>query len=503
MATKVTASSKAGAPAAAKVAAKKPVAKKPAVSAAEAARVSKPLAVPPTAPAPLDASGIPSAFPVGLLESIDTHTRAGMVFRLDNGFLEALRMQVRRIERADGTSGFELQFRIAGPSRAVMEAQLAKKGAESRTFEFHGAEPKPVKGQTVLRRNGQKTELSVSSYGSHKAPGTSGSPSALRLEGKNWSLELLPSDSALALRGLVRLEVTGDAAACNAAIEEAIDKAGLQPAFAPVTEAAMERHALMKLLWRTSPKKAKELAGKGDLSSLKPATVRKALLELGVSEARIEGLRYQKVAPGHFTVVDPILVKEMKAAGLAYAYSTVTEPAHVLSMLEEGQKATVERWSEGMLITGMSSMTDVATGGALGVFSRLVPAGADGRSWAGRTYKIILRPELLGRCDIWGWPGDYYGRGWDLTEKNFGVELLESVGTGGGYQSYNEIITPYAIGPEYIGCVVATTADARKKLIEHLKKAGYTPPEGQALASFVRLSPNIDKSLLEKGPESE
>lgn len=453
-------------------------------------------AVPPTAPSPLDASGIPSHFPVGALESLSTPTRAGAVFRLDNGFLDGLRLQVRRVRSSDGTPGYELQFRIAGPSRDGVKALLDKKGAKSAPFEFIGADPQVENGRTVLVRNGQTTALSVSSWSSHKAPNTKDSPNVRRLEGKAWTLEFVPNDGPLALRGLVRLALRGDDPTCNAALKEAIDKAGLQPALAPVTEAALERYALMKLLWRRSPKKAKEVAQKGQLSSLKPATLRKVLGELGVSPERMDGLRYEQVAPGHFAVLDPMTAQEMKQAGLRYAYSTVTDPEHVLSILKEGQKATVERWAEGMLIQGMSSMTDVITGGGLGVFSRLVPKNAHGSYWAGRTYKIILKPELLARTDIWGWPGDYYGRGWDLSEQNFGLKLLESVANGASYQTHNEIITPHAIGPEYVACVVATSEADRKKLIQHLEKAGYTPPKGQTLASFVRLAPSIDEGLL-------
>jgi hypothetical protein len=175
----------------------------------------------------------------------------------------------------------------------------------------------------------------------------------------------------------------------------------------------------------------------------------------------------------------------------------VTTPEHVLSILEHGQKATLTRWSEGALISGMSSMADVGSGGAQGVFSRLVTPAANSSYWTGRTYKIILKPELLGRLDIWGWPGDYFGKSWDLSAANFGPKLLSSVGntSGGSYASSNEIISPVGNGPKFIAHVVATNESDRAKLINYLKDQGYKPPHG-SLNDFVVLRTNIDASLL-------
>ena len=186
---------------------------------------------------------------------------------------------------------------------------------------------------------------------------------------------------------------------------------------------------------------------------------------------------------------------EMKKKGFRYAYSTVSTTEHVLSILEHGQKATLTRWAEGMLISGMSSMADVGTGGAEGVFSRLVTTSAKGNSWTGRTYKIILKPELLERADIWGWKGDFFGRGWGLSKDNFGPALVDQV-NGASYASYNEIISPVGNDPRFIAAVVATNADDRKRLITYLEKHKFKPPTGKPLEQFVRHASTIDPELL-------
>lgn len=444
---------------------------------------------------PIDAlTSVPINFPLTALSSISTPTPAGSVFRLDGGFLDALRMQVRRIQTQDAVPGYQLDFKIAGPSRADFEQRLEQKGAQKGTFEFLGADAQTQGGNTTLVRNGNKQPLNTTFY-THVAPGTSNSTQQTQqLEGTGWRIDYVPPDGPIALRGHVRLQLFGDDQTAAKALKEAVDKLGLQGAFVPPTPATARRYALMKLLWRVAPAKAKELASAGILNDLKVAKVEEALKAAGVSEARMNKLRYLEVAPGHFTVCDDELIQEMKQAGMRFAYSTVTEPANVLSILQHGQKATLSRWSEGMLVSGMSSMADVGSGGAQGVFSRLVTESAQGQSWTGRTYKIILKPQLMGRLDIWGWPGDFFGKSWDLTEKNFGAKLVEDVNSG-SYKQYNEIVSPVGNGPQYVACVVATNENDRNKLIEHLKQNGYTPPFGQSLEQFVRLSPSIDTTL--------
>lgn len=472
-------------------------AKKPSSAAsAKAVKAAKAIVAPPaTAPAALDDLPIDGLFPVDAVEKVSTPSSAGHVFRLDGGFLDALRLLFRRIEAKDGKEGASLEFKIAGPSRDDFQKRLEKKGAKLEPFEFFAAKVKGKAGAKVHARTGETQAISTSFY-SHVAPNTSSDAGkALNLSGTHWKLEYIPETGPIALRGAIRLTLTGKPAEQNKALKEAIEKIGLQQVFAPTNDTALDRYALMRLLWHVAPAKAKELAGKGLLSDLKVDKVKSTLASLEISETRMDQLRYAEVAPGHFTVLDDAQVGLMKKAGLRYAYSTVTDPAHVLSILENGQKATLTRWSEGALISGMSSGADVGSGGAQGVFSRLVTTKAKDAYWPGRTYKIILKPELLARTDIWGWEGDYYGRSWDLAEKNFGPKLIEEIHKN-GYSSYNEIISPVGNGPQYIAAVVATNEEDRKKLLAFLKKEGWKPAKG-TLEQFVKLAPKIDPDLLD------
>lgn len=451
-----------------------------------------------TPPPSFDDLAIAHLFPLDAPETVHSATAAGCVYRTDGGFLDALRMVARRVETKDKKPELWINFKIAGPSRDDFEKRLEKKGAEAETLSFFAAEPKTKGKDTVLVLNGNEQKVNNNFY-SHVQPDTSKTAAnrVLRLEDGKSSLEFVPSDGAAALRGYVRIRLGGDEAAARKSLKSLVEKAGLQAAFAPPTETSLQRYALMKLLWHVSPKDAAKLAEAGPLADLKLPAIEKALKANGVSQSRIDALHYREVAPGHFTVMDPVGLSAMKKAGLKYAYSTVATEEHVLSILRYGQKATLTRWEEGMLVSGMSSMADLGSGGGQGVFSRLVTTAADGNTWTGRKYKIILAPEQLARLDVWGWNGDNYGRSWDLDTKNFGVELVKSVGgTGKDYESYNEIISPVGNGPDFIHCVVATSAADRNALIKFLKKEGYKPPKGKTIEKLVRVASKIEADLV-------
>lgn len=466
-------------------------------SPADKAKIDKLISPPPLSAPAVTGIEAARAFPLDALDAVVIGSRAGVVFQLDGGFLDGMRLLARRLKDGDDEV-LRLEFKIGGPSRAGFLERLEQAGAAKGQLGFPELTPELVGEQTVLVVSKSNTTTIGANWSSHRAPDTSNEPGATRvLEGKGYRLEFVPDDGAKALRGLVRLDLRGSEAEQRAALKLVTQRAGLQPVFAPPTSQTLQRFALLKLLWTQAPAEAKALAAKG-IDTLKVDALIEALAAKGIGLERIEKLRYEEVAPGHLAPYDPVLAELLEAEGLRFAYSTVATPEHVESILRDGQKATVTRWLEGRLVSGMSSQADMITGGAEGVFSRLVTPAADKTYWPGRTYKIILDPSLLGRLDVWGWPGDFYGRSWDLSEKNFGLPLLKSVGVSSDYKSSNEIISPVGNGPRWIRGVVATNEGDRTKLLEALQKAGYAPPDGRPLEEFVVLSPQIDAQLLTK-----
>jgi hypothetical protein len=250
-----------------------------------------------------------------------------------------------------------------------------------------------------------------------------------------------------------------------------------------------------------------------DGSALDVAALEKALAEAGIPKTseRLERLEMREVYPGYFTTVDPTASERYFKAGARYLYSTYDDPERVLSALLGGQKASLTRFLEGILVQGKSSSSDFGTGGAIAVFTRLVTkssiAGAkkekknddaDGSSyswgasehqfqnWGGsRPYKLVLNRRVLERTDWWGYNSDEYGSTENILRENTGERIIKEI--DGSYSSSNELMFPVGNDPAYVDFVVCETEEQKKKLIEVLEKQGWSSFNGRPLSEFVRV----------------
>ncbi|MBI2377797.1 MAG: hypothetical protein HYV07_27595 [Deltaproteobacteria bacterium] len=431
---------------------------------------------------------VPEQFPVGNLGSLEAKGLAGQAFLLDGSALRGQKLEVRRVKDGD-QRGFEILFKLSPEKIAGLEEALGKNGGTKGAVEFRGLE---LGADGIATYTAGKGALSASSTHAPKDLDQAAAKWATKANApKGGTIEVAGEKAALAVRGLVRIQLRGDDKTCTAQLQNMLKSFGLGHLFAPPTPKAKRTHMLMRALWQADQKGAKELSK--ELEKLKPEDLEKALAALGYSPERLAGLRFEEVCPGHFAVVDPQQAKDLAKAGARYLYSTVTEPAHVLSILRHGQKSSLQRYKEGMIINGMSTNADFVTGGAAGVFTRLVTQSAiyDGNSWTGRTYKLLQTEDQLARTDWYGWAGDFYGRRWELDSGvNFGAALVKSVDSS-GYKTTNELIFAAGNRAENIMRVVATTEDARQKLLDVLRKEGYVPHNGLSLEEFVVMSPKF------------
>jgi hypothetical protein len=250
------------------------------------------------------------------------------------------------------------------------------------------------------------------------------------------------------------------------------------------------------LLAKKALVKAQDLAGR-DVEHIKLPELQDLCAELGVSEARIAGLRFDEVYPGYFTVVDPSLSPQLHAAGARYLYSTSDNPERVWQMLTGGQKASLTRFQEGLLIQGKSSSSDFNTGGAASVFSRLVTdsvitkakRGDSGyetqfHDWSGsRPYKLIINRRVLDRTDWYGFNGDNFGRTTNLKPENHGEALVKTI--NGAFSRSNEVCFPIGNDTAYVDYVACATDKQRQDLIDLLTSKGMTEWHGKPLSDFV------------------
>jgi len=409
---------------------------------------------------------------------------------LDAGSLRGLKLQIRRVKDED-KSGFEVLFRLTDSKIEGLEKRLIDKGAKRGSVIFRGAEEGD---DGVCRYTANKALISTSS--THAPPD-------IDSNAKNWALsmtaakggdiELVADEAAMSLRGLVRIDLRGTDTECTKQLDDLIKSLGLGFIFAPPTPKSKKINQLMRVLFQHDHKSATELSKK-DLSKLKVEDLETALKDAGFSQTRIDALSYEEVFDGHFTVVDPQQAEDMAKAGARYMYSTVREPGHVHSILLGGQKSSMQRYYEGAIINGMSTNSDFITGGAVGVFTRLVTQDSiyAEQSWTGRTYKIIQNYSQLGRTDWYGWNGDKFGRRWDLnSDENFGASLIGHIDSNGSYKRTNELIFTAGNRPENIDRVVATNEKDRQALIDLLKEEKYKPHNDLSIEEFVIMEPKF------------
>jgi hypothetical protein len=297
-------------------------------------------------------------------------------------------------------------------------------------------------------------------------------------------------------------------------INNALSEAGVSESSAAYKAAAKgppKGEARRVMLYGLLSKKARDTAEallSKSADDLKIEDVKKALKSAGVepTSKRVKDLRFEEVYPGYFTVVDPSLPDELHDAGARYLYSTADNVDRVWSILSSGQKASLVRFSEGLLIQGKSSSSDFGTGGAQAVFTRLVTKSAIGKAkksgsdsgysydysskfnnWGGsRPFKVILNPDILGRLDWWGYNHDNYGRSTNLKAENHGEKLVKEIEKN--YSSSNELMFPMGNDGAYVEFVACESDEQKDELIKRLKKEGLDSWNGRPLSEFVRVS---------------
>ncbi len=299
----------------------------------------------------------------------------------------------------------------------------------------------------------------------------------------------------------------------DSGLESAIETAGVKKTSAAYKKAMGsaapdkdEAHKafLFGLLAKRDKASAEGLLAR-DISQVDVDELKAVAKTAGLDTKRAAQLRYEQVYPGYFTVVDPAQVDELYKAGARYLYSTYDDADRVMSMLTGGQKSSLTRFGEGLIIEGKSSSSDFGTGGAVAVFTRLVTKSAvekgkkassgssyswnyEGKfnNWGGsRPFKVILNKSILARTDWWGFNSDQFGKSTGLSDKTFGAALVKEIDKN--YSNSNELMFPIGNDPAYADFVVCETEEQKKALVGKMKAAGMTEYNGKPVGEFVRV----------------
>ena len=217
--------------------------------------------------------------------------------------------------------------------------------------------------------------------------------------------------------------------------------------------------------------------------------------DIGISDSRIAGVQLRKVCEGYATYYDPETVKAMKQAGAEYVWSGVRSSDSVVGIVKTGgMSSTNRRCITGNRITGSSPESDMGTGGADSVFTRLgVKTGGVrfNNSYCGGPYRIIFDVGELGRTDWYAHTSDSFGTtsptrmAQRLTPVDFVKQMKQS------YKSDNEIMFRQGIPVSSFTGIVCEDTAHRAELIQKFQAQGIQEINGIPLAKFVKVGNTI------------
>lgn len=449
-----------------------------------------PIAQPAPVPA-IDSPGVKSRFPLENLGEIRPTNGLAQGFLAGGAQVWGMWMDARRIRTADAQPGFSIGLTVAPDEVAGLEQRLIKAGAErGSSFSFLEAKPGKAPG------GGSEAQQSGRSWSPPEA-------GVLRLESGGAQIELgLGPPSAL--RGALRIVVTGTDEEATRTLQRLTKTVGLQPLLSAPSAEDRDRYVRARLLAVYDSPRLDELLHRYALSEIPLSELDQRLASVGVGPAELQKVRFEEVSPGYFTVWDPGIEARARKAGARLLYSAVNADS-LLSILSGGQKSLLTRLSDGILHEGIGT-TDLESGGAHAAFTRLITqSGLDKHTWftnqlgwnnqgdevmVQNGITLVYGTELLGRADWWSHPEDEFGSAVGISSQNRGARAVQAIDAADPfmYAVRNEQMFPVGIDPRFIDGIACYNAERRDTVLGKLREAGITEINGRPIEEAVQLA---------------
>jgi hypothetical protein len=398
---------------------------------------------------------------------------------------DKLRGQAWRVQRADVVSATrsEARYSITGElDQSIwpeLERTLQAKGARSRSWESYGRV-----GMFDPTRDTARDP--VKKFDAGNATGFLGKSLVYTAPDGSYRVTFADSSAYSAMRGRLRIEaLSADPGAAQDVLGKALKDLGLdqykldsKPKASDTTMARASR-----ALWNIEggayrpPRTVAEAKQRLEAHGVDPAKLEAKQNSVGYEEPSI---------PGRW--------KGYRQKGVRFLYHQFSPKAEVVRGVSGadgshgGLLSTVARTDNGVVISGMSSSTDLDTGGASSTFTRLVGnrSTSAAASWySGYNCTAIITPRILDRVDWYGYDYDNYGRTNDsaFTRRAGADAHIKQVTEHGA--SDNELMFRNAIAREDILFFAVPDDGKRTNMLATLSAAGVTTIRGQALDEMV------------------
>lgn len=282
----------------------------------------------------------------------------------------------------------------------------------------------------------------------------------------------------------IRVKAGPDA---GARIQSLINQAGIADVTADATKDALDTYKKMRLLWQADPATATML----DPATITDTQLTLALNRAGITQKRIDAVKVKQIQDGYWTLIDPETKAIADRNGVAYVYHQIFDDKAVAPVLQSGELlATTNRWMRGIVANGMSSSTDVQTGGADSVFTRLVFKDHIGTDdlYSSRAVTLVFDTDILQRTDWYAYKGDTYGKTAEQYMKSrYGTEEhFKELSTWN--HSSNEVMFRKTLPlDKHLKEIRVRNESQRRDLIDNLKQNGITRYNGILIEDFVKV----------------
>lgn len=282
--------------------------------------------------------------------------------------------------------------------------------------------------------------------------------------------------------GLVRVEAPIDMDAItmqkilSKIMQEDFD---IPDALSPVSEQSMEEYKIARYKWQYNI-----------ANQLTPEQTETA-----------KNLEYAEVFPGYTTLIEKgkhqeYLTKYGKAIRAVH-YIKNKDVESIYHILTKGLMSTTERYSRGVIRSGHSSDSDMNTGGADSVFTRILenPDNNITRGINSGSYMIVLKPEIFDRTDWYSYSEDRFGS----TDKRVfwrrlsPDEILSKITTE-HYCLLNEQMFRIGIGANYIESIRVGGSQSRQEIITKLQSMGLEKVGDKSLEEIIILNKEAEEA---------
>lgn len=318
------------------------------------------------------------------------------------------------------------------------------------------------------------------------------------LQIKTGDIFLEIADEGGAQQGLIRIRALANKSIDSLQVQQALRNVGLDFITHNPTQEAELLMKKARLLWQRNP----SLASNFSKMKNKLAEIDNYLAQAGINPKDANKLILEEVFDGYSTYMDYDAVKTYRKAGMEYIWSGVRSKEGIIAMIKSGgMQASRRRLANGFMGNGSSVGSDMSTGGADSVFTRIATRGSYAgqnkyvRSYCGGNYQIIFKDDVMARTDWYAYEGDEFGDiGYIGTYKSKpAVDFVKSMNSY--YNANNEIMFRHGIRLEDWAAIDTGNIQNKNRLIRELNKEGITEINGIPLDKFIRVNEIAGKPL--------